>query len=169
MTRSRYALAVAATLVIALITFLAARALSPSGRLAALNATPAVTVTATANGTSPAPPPSPTPTPTSAPPGTGTCSAAYSVVNSWPGGFQVQVVIANTGSATLNSWQLGWTFPDGQAVNDLWNGSYTQSGANVTVTNESYNGTLAPGASTTLGFNGSYSGSNTAPSSVSCT
>jgi cellulase/cellobiase CelA1 len=169
MTRSRYALAIAATLVIALITFLAASALSPSGRLAALNATPA----ATASGSSLAPSTGPTtsagPSPSPTLSGTGTCSAAYSVVNSWPGGFQVQVAITNTGSATLNSWQLGWTFPDGQAINDLWNGSYTQSGGNVTVTNESYNGTLAPGASTTLGFNGSYSGSNTAPSSVSCT
>ena len=162
MTRSRYALAIAATLVIALITFLTARALTPSGRLAALNATPAATATATANGSSPVPSPS------LVPPGTGTCSAAYSMVNSWPGGFQAQVMLTNTGSATLSSWQLGWTFPDGQAINDLWNGSYTQSGGNVTVTNESYNGRLAPGASTTLGFNGTYSGSNTAPSSVSC-
>jgi cellulase/cellobiase CelA1 len=167
MTRSRIALAIAATLVIALITFFAARALSPSGRLAALNATPAAT---SVPSTSPPPPStSASPSPSPAPPGTGTCSATYSVVNTWPGGFQAQLVVDNTGSATLNSWQLGWTFPDGQAVTDLWNGSYTQSGGSVTVTNESYNGTLAPGASTTLGFNGSWSGSNTSPSSVSCT
>jgi hypothetical protein len=38
----------------------------------------------------------------------------------------------------------------------------------VTVTNQSYNGTLAPGASTTVGFTGTYSGSNDAPASVSC-
>ena len=91
------------------------------------------------------------------------------MVNSWPGGFQGQVVVTNTGSVTLNSWQLGWTFPGSQAITDLWDGSYTQSGGNVTVTNESYNGTLAPGASTTIGFTATYSGSNTAPSSLSCT
>ena len=119
------------------------------------------------NGTSPTS--SASSTPTSASPGTGACSGTYSVVNSWPGGFQGQVVVTNTGSAALNSWQLGWTFPGSQAINDLWDGSYTQSGGNVTVTNESYNGTLAPGASTTLGFTATYSGSNTAPSSVSCT
>jgi hypothetical protein len=119
------------------------------------------------NGTSPTSSASSTPTSTS--PGTGACSGTYSVVNSWPGGFQGQVVVTNTGSAALNSWQLGWTFPGSQAINDLWDGSYTQSGGNVTVTNESYNGTLAPGASTTLGFTATYSGSNTAPSSVSCT
>ena len=114
----------------------------------------------------PTPTPSPTPSPTS---GTGACSGAYSVTSSWPGGFQGQVVVTNTGSATLNSWQLGWTFPGSQAINNLWNGSYTQSGGKVTVTNESYDGTLAPGASTTVGFTATYSGTNTAPSSVSCT
>jgi cellulose 1,4-beta-cellobiosidase len=116
----------------------------------------------------------PTPTPTSpsapsSPAPTGTCSAAYSVTGSWPGGFQGQVVVANTGSAALNGWQLGWTFPGSQAINNLWNGSYAQSGGQVTVTNASYDGTLAPGASATVGFTATYSGSNTAPSSVSCT
>jgi hypothetical protein len=35
--------------------------------------------------------------------------------------------------------------------------------------NGSYNGTLAPGVSTTAGFTATFSGSNTAPSSVFCT
>jgi hypothetical protein len=124
---------------------------------------------------SPSPTPTPTPTPTPSPSpsptpsSSGACSGAYSVTSSWPGGFQGQVVVTNTGSATLNNWQLGWTFPGSQDINDLWNGSYTQSGENVTVSNESYNGTLAPGASTTVGFTATYSGTNTAPSSVSCT
>jgi hypothetical protein len=121
------------------------------------------------SGSSPAPSGSAPPTSTPAATGTSTCSGAYSVVNNWPGGFQGQVMVTNTGSAPLDSWQLGWTFPGSQAISDLWNGSYTQSGGHVTVTNESYNGTLAPGASTTLGFTATFSGSNTAPSSVSCT
>jgi hypothetical protein len=37
------------------------------------------------------------------------------------------------------------------------------------VANESYNGSLAPGASTTVGFTATYSGSNLAPMGVSCT
>jgi cellulose 1,4-beta-cellobiosidase len=121
-------------------------------------------------------PADPTPTPTSAAPsssptspgGAATCSGAYSVVSSWPGGFQGQVVVTSTGPATLNSWQLGWTFPGNQAISNLWNGNRAQSGGTVTVTNASYNGTLAPGASTTVGFTATYSGSNTAPPTVSC-
>ena len=78
-------------------------------------------------------------------------------------------MVTNTGSATLNGWNLGWTFPGDQAIGDLWNGSSTQSGSKVTVTNESYNGTLAPGASATVGFIATYTGSNLAPMGVTCT
>jgi Glycosyl hydrolase family 12/Cellulose binding domain len=121
-----------------------------------------------------APASAPAPVSTGASPGSttsraGTCSAAYSVVSSWPGGFEGQVAVTNTGSAPLSGWQLGWAFPGSQAINDLWNGSDTQSGGTVTVANESYNGTLASGASITVGFTATYSGANTAPSSVSCT
>jgi glycosyl hydrolase family 12/cellulose binding protein with CBM2 domain len=120
----------------------------------------------TVNGNSPTPPPT-TPPPTTPPPGSGACSGTYSVTNSWSGGFQGQVVVKNTGSATLNGWQLGWTFPGSQAISSLWNGSYTQSGANVTVTNAAYDGSLAPGATATVGFTATSSSGS--PSSVSCT
>jgi Glycosyl hydrolase family 12/Cellulose binding domain len=117
------------------------------------------------NGSSPSPSPSPSSPGTGT--GTGTCSGTYSIVSSWPGGFQGQVVVKNTSSGTLNSWNLGWTFPGSQAINNLWNGSYTQSGNTVTVTNASYNGSLAPGATSTVGF--TATGSSASPSSVTCT
>jgi len=120
------------------------------------------------NGSTPPPPPPPptSPPPTSPPPtGSGACTGSYSIVNSWPGGFQAQVVVKNTGSGTLNGWRLGWTFPGNQAITSLWNGSYTQSGASVSVTNASYDGTLAPGGTATVGF--TATGSSASPS-VTC-
>jgi hypothetical protein len=114
------------------------------------------------------PPPTPTPTPTSSP-GTGTCTGTYSLVNSWSGGFQGQVVVKNTGSGTLNGWKLGWTYPGNQHISSLWNGVLSQSGAAVTVGNASYNASIAPGGTATVGFTGTYSGTNTAPASISCT
>jgi cellulase/cellobiase CelA1 len=89
------------------------------------------------------------------------------VTSSWQGGFQAQVVVKNTGSTTLNSWQLGWTFPGSQAISNLWNGSYTQSGTSVTVTNAAYDGSLAPGATATVGF--TATGTSGSPSAVTCT
>jgi hypothetical protein len=130
------------------------------------------------NGSSPSPSPSPSPTttsPTHSPSpspspsssGSGTCSGTYSVVNSWSGGFQGQVVVKNTSSGTLNGWSLGWTFPGSQTINNLWNGSYTQSGETVAVSNASYDGSLASGATATVGF--TATGTSASPSSVSCT
>jgi hypothetical protein len=120
--------------------------------------------------TSPSPTPSPSPSLSPSPTSTsssGACSGTYSVTNSWSGGFQGQVVVKNTGSGTLNGWALSWTFPGSQAINDLWNGSYSQSGETVTVSNASYNGSLASGATATVGF--IATGTSASPSSVSCT
>ena len=38
----------------------------------------------------------------------------------------------------------------------------------MTVSNASYNGSLAPGATATVGFTATYSGSNSPPSAVAC-
>ena len=98
--------------------------------------------------------------------GGGACTAAFSVVNSWSGGYQAQVTVT-AGSAGLNGWQVGWTFPGSQQISQMWSATYTQSGASVTATNMSYDGTLAAGASTTFGF--IATGSATAPASLTCT
>ena len=125
---------------------------------------PTPTPTPTPTTTSPTPTPSPSPTTTAS---SGTCSGTYSVVNSWSGGFQGQVVVKNTGSGTLNGWSLGWKFPGSQTITDLWDGSYTQSGETVAVSNASFDGSLASGATATVGF--TATGTSASPSSVSCT
>jgi Glycosyl hydrolase family 12/Cellulose binding domain/Putative Ig domain len=100
----------------------------------------------------------------------GACTAAYAITSSWAGGFQAQVTVT-AGASGLSGWSVGWTFPGNQKITNLWNGTYSQtgSGQSVTVSNAPYNGTLAPGASTTFGFTASYTGSNVAPASLSCT
>jgi cellulase/cellobiase CelA1 len=91
----------------------------------------------------------------------------YAITNQWPGGFGASLTITNTGSTAINGWSLQFSFPNGQTITQLWNGSYTQSGAAVTITNASYNGSLAPGGtlSSPPGFNGSWSTTNSAPTS----
>jgi endoglucanase len=106
-------------------------------------------------GTPPPPPPPPT------------CSGTYSVVNSWSGGFQAQVVLTNTGTVPLSSWTLSWTFPGSQTIASSWSGVFTQTGTSVSVTNESYNGNVAPGGTVTVGF--TANGTSGSPSSVTCT
>jgi len=63
----------------------------------------------------------------------------------------------------MNGWTLTWKFANGQTVTSLWNGTATQSGANVTVTNMNYNGNIAAGATLTgIGFNGTWNGTTNA-------
>jgi cellulose 1,4-beta-cellobiosidase len=94
------------------------------------------------------------------------CSVSYTITNQWPGGFGAAVNITNLGDP-ITSWTLGWTYANGQTVTQLWNGSVSQSGANVTVTNLSYNGSIGTGVTYTgMGFNGSWNNStNSVPSS----
>jgi mannan endo-1,4-beta-mannosidase len=99
--------------------------------------------------------------------GTGACKVGYSAQN-WGGGsgFTASLTITNTGTAAVDGWTLAFTYADGQKVTPPgWSATYSQSGANVTATNLSYNRALAPNASVSIGFNGTYSGANTAPTS----
>ena len=96
------------------------------------------------------------------------CHVTYSVTSQWPGGFGTALTIQNTGSTAISNWNLTWTWPGNQKITQSWNASYTQIGANATLAYESYNATIAPGATISgMGFNASYSGTNTAPSAFS--
>lgn len=92
------------------------------------------------------------------------CHVAYSIVNSWPGGFQVAITIQNTGPTAWSKWNLTWTFANGQTINGLWNGTASQNGANVSVLNSSYNGTIPAGDSYSgIGFTGISKTTNMVP------
>ena len=74
----------------------------------------------------------------------------------------------DTGSSALDGWNIGWTFPGDQEITSLWNGNESQSGAAVTVSNAPYDGSVAPGATVTVGFTATNS-ADTAPGiTVSC-
>jgi hypothetical protein len=108
-----------------------------------------------------------TPTPTPTVGSSASCKVSYTVTNQWSGGFGANIAITNTGSTAWNGWTLKFTFPGNQQVTQLWNGTVTQSGSSVTVTNASYNGQVPAGAavSPSPGFNGSFTGSNPNPTS----
>jgi lysophospholipase L1-like esterase len=79
------------------------------------------------------------------------CRVTYEVTSEWQGGFIADVKVTNLGDA-VNGWQLTWSFGAGQTVTQLWNGTVRQSGAQVTVGNASYNGSLGTGTSAGIGF-----------------
>jgi poly(3-hydroxybutyrate) depolymerase len=106
------------------------------------------------------PPTTPATTPPTGQPGA--CTAGYRITGQWQGGFQAEVTVT-AGSAALAGWRVSWTFANGQAITQIWGGRNTPSGSTQNVTNESWNGNLAAGASTTFGFLGRWTGTNSAP------
>ncbi|NNN30075.1 cellulase family glycosylhydrolase [Streptomyces sp. S3(2020)] len=93
----------------------------------------------------------------------GNCSVGYRVVGEWPGGFQGEITIRNTGTAAINGWTLGFSFANGQTVSNMWGGTPTQNGAAVSVTPASYTSTIPAAGSVTVGFIGTKGTTNTAP------
>ncbi|MGA7830769.1 MAG: cellulose binding domain-containing protein, partial [Terracidiphilus sp.] len=85
------------------------------------------------------------------------CKVIYTISSQWAGGFGAAINIQNTGTTAISNWTLTWAFANGQTVTELWNGTVTQSGANVTVKSMSYNGSIPAGGSYSgMGFNGTW-------------
>jgi cellulase/cellobiase CelA1 len=89
----------------------------------------------------------------------------YTTTSQWGGGFTANVVITNKGTSTINGWNLGFTFAGDQKITNAWNATTSQSGEAVTATNMSYNATIAPGGNTSFGFQGTWTNSDSPPTS----
>ncbi|MEU8616909.1 glycoside hydrolase family 18 chitinase [Streptomyces sp. NPDC048623] len=86
-------------------------------------------------------------------------TATYQKTQDWGTGFEGKWTVKNTGTTTLSSWTVEWDFPSGTAVTSAWDATVTSSGTHWTAKNVGWNGTLAPGATISFGFNGTGSGS----------
>jgi hypothetical protein len=74
--------------------------------------------------------------------------------------FESAITIAKTGNTAWTHWTL---IGSSQTVSSLWNGTETRSGANLSVTDESYNGSIAAaGSYNNVGFNGTWNGTTNA-------
>jgi len=102
--------------------------------------------------------PSPSPTLTS-----GASCRVTSSINAWDNGLTENITISNTGSTTVNGWSLTFTLPTGQTVTSSWNATVNPAGGQVIARNLSYNGTIAPGGSTSFGFQATHTGNAGAP------
>jgi len=107
----------------------------------------------------------PTTTPTTAPTTvapSGGCTVA-NAISAWNTGLTNNITITNTGSSAISGWKLAFTLPSGQSITNGWNATYSPASGQVTATNVSYNGALAAGGSTTIGFQATHTGNSGAP------
>jgi serine/threonine protein kinase len=96
-----------------------------------------------------------------------TCEATYEIKNSWPDGYEALVTIRNSAAKPLKGWTVSWTFPGGQSMKQIWNGTYSQDGTTVRVEPASWN--TAVDQTTTFGFLANTKGPNPVAPSVECT
>jgi len=92
------------------------------------------------------------------------CRVNYTA-NSWSTGFTGSIALTNLGDPISGGWTLTFAFPGNQRVTQGWSADFTQSGTTVTAKNPSWQTTLGTNASANIGFNGSYTGTNAAPTS----
>ncbi len=98
------------------------------------------------------------------PPQPGSCTAAVTV-NPWNTGLTESITITNTGTTPVNGWSLVFTLPSGQTITSGWNATYSPSSGQVTARNVTFNSTIAPNSSVTIGFQASHTGDTATPNS----
>jgi glucuronoarabinoxylan endo-1,4-beta-xylanase len=99
------------------------------------------------------------------------CTVDYTISPQNSSQFGGAITIKNGGSTTLSNWTLTWSFANGQTIAQSWNGAESQSGANVTVTQQAgqtWENIPAGGSYAGFGFNGTWNGAtNAIPSAFS--
>lgn len=95
------------------------------------------------------------------------CHVDYTVNGQWQGEFISTITIENTSAVSISNWALTWSFANGQTIAQIWDGTESQTGAKVTVTNMSYNNSIPAGGSYTgVGFIGTWNNkTNAVPTS----
>ncbi|MEN3612486.1 cellulose binding domain-containing protein [Plantactinospora sp. ZYX-F-223] len=121
--------------------------------------------TPTPGPSTPTPGPStPTPGPTTPTPSTGQCRVT-STINAWNTGLTESITITNTSTTAVNGWSLVFALPSGQVITSSWNASYSPASGQVTARNVSYNASIAPNASVSIGFQATHTGNTSRPTS----
>jgi cellulase/cellobiase CelA1 len=85
-----------------------------------------------------------------------TCSVQSWTHSWWGGGFVTHVLVRNLTDERINGWTLDYGLSPGTDVRAMWNGNYTQTGTDVSVSNVFYNSTIWPGSALSFGYLGTY-------------
>lgn len=101
--------------------------------------------------------------------GSAACTVDYTISSQNSSQFGASITIKNGGTTALSGWVLTWSFANGQTINSSWNGTVSQSGTNVTVSEQAgqtWENIPANGSYTGFGFNGTWNGTtNSIPTS----
>jgi hypothetical protein len=76
----------------------------------------------------------------------------FRVASQWSTGYVAQMTVRNDGPAVLATWRVEFDLPPGTSIPNHWQAQGAVVGNHYVFTNESWNGNLAPGASTAFGW-----------------
>ena len=83
-------------------------------------------------------------------------AVTYHTISAWGGFTQAEVTVENKGNSATEGWQIEFEYDDTTTISSIWNAievpSDISSPDKITVSNESYNGTIAPNESITFGL-----------------
>lgn len=91
-------------------------------------------------------------------PAAGTVTATCAKTSDWGTGFEGNCTITNGTGAAISGWKVEGDLPSGTSITTVWNATKTVSGTHYTFANASWNGTVAAGATTSFGFDGTGGG-----------
>lgn len=89
------------------------------------------------------------------------CQVRYRLTDQWQNGFQAVVTVTTV--RALDTWQVSWSFRDGQRITRIWDADVVRKGPRVTVAAADYNRSVAAGGTLSFGFIGTWQDRNTAP------
>ncbi len=78
--------------------------------------------------------------------------AAFTRMAQWPAGYVGSITVRNDGAAPIDGWRVEFDLAAGTRVTSSYSGVFSRAGDHYTVTNETWNGRLAPGSSATFGW-----------------
>lgn len=97
----------------------------------------------------------PSPSPSAVTPA-GNALTLDATANSWTGGYNMNITLANQGTSAIEDWKIELNTSEAD-ITSIWCAQKTVSGSKVILTPESYNAAIPASTSTTLGYGGNGS------------
>jgi hypothetical protein len=85
-------------------------------------------------------------------PASASVRANYVETAAWETGYQAEYRITNDGPGDVSSWTVVFDLPTNNQISSSWDSAFTRAAQRLIFRNASWNGSLAPGASTSFGF-----------------
>lgn len=79
-------------------------------------------------------------------------TATFSKDSDWGTGYQGKYTITNASDTAVTGWELDFGLPSGAKLGTVWEADFGTTNGVTAARNKSWNGTIAPGATTEFGF-----------------